>query len=287
MNEVVRETDANTHALLVWDFEQIVRNAVESVQPDQFLRILAEHDQNKHISEIPPMDPNDPQNFWISKNVDFTNWMNADSSHALWISGPTRKEIPRISSYVVDARKDRGTLPSVLYFFCAAAVVPEQHISSVCVQALLSQILVNLTPDNRNQAVALFLGTITNAKIMMETKVATKKQFEHNKPPEVTVRKMLYTSQAKNLWNALFAVLNDRWLELVINLDGLGQIQDQSRAFTHAVHRFAKRLQAQVRPSKFKVLWTSGTQDEDAIKTLLEGVPWIGYDVERKGLIPL
>ncbi|KAF8247189.1 hypothetical protein K440DRAFT_629762 [Wilcoxina mikolae CBS 423.85] len=275
----------------------LLLSAIDRVQSDDFMQILAEHDQETYKSQIPALDSDNPEYYWITRNIDFTEWLDADGSQTLWILGPPRKEIRRISLYVADAKRNAsGTARSVLYFFCSAVTVdltvaskkPKKPIWTICVQALLYQILLGLPHQEQNQAIAVFLHKTIEALIARQSaKTIQSWKLKDCEFPNGTIRRMLDVSSDKELWGALITVLEtvrgpqriitidglDQIQKRVINIDGLDPIQDQKRAFVEGFRDFINR-------SKVKALLTSGTQDEMGV--LLRGVPCIAYDVERQ-----
>ena len=66
---------------------------------------------------------------------------------------------------------------------------------------------------------------------------------------------------------------------MLIVIDGLDKVQDKKDEFIKGVHAFAEHLQEPT--SKVKILLTSRPQDE--IKEVLDRLPYIEYNKERKG----
>ncbi|KAF8248467.1 hypothetical protein K440DRAFT_600018 [Wilcoxina mikolae CBS 423.85] len=87
----------------------------------------------------------------------------------------------------------------------------------------------------------------------------------------------------EDLWSSLLAAARfSRYPDLVLIIDGIDCIEDQTHAFVSGINDFQQRYQDQDGSRKIKVLLTSGTQCEHVVKPLLEGVPWIKYDAERQ-----
>jgi dynactin complex subunit len=97
---------------------------------------------------------------------------------------------------------------------------------------------------------------------------------------DTTVKKILDASNAE-LWIALKATLDvERERKLSIIIDGLDEEQQQGSKPIRGVYSLVTHLQK--RPSKLKILLTSGPQA--AIKEVNSRLLCIEYDKERKGL---
>jgi hypothetical protein len=266
--------------LLASNVKPLLLFARDCVQPDHFMKMLAKHDQRKYKSQIPALDWDDSQYYWITKNIDFTEWCEDIGSRTLWISGPSQKEIQRMSSYMTNAKPNAsGTVHSVLYFFISAAAGSKQSISTICVQALLYQILLGLQPPEQKKTIEVFLNKTIGA--LIEREPALDSKFWDPKEdnfPNGTISRILDVSSNTELWDALFAVLEIVRRPQLVIIDGLDQVQNQTQALVEGVRRFTERLQV-------KALLTSETHEE--IEVSLRGVTCIAYDVERQGLIPL
>jgi hypothetical protein len=120
---------------IVGDIKSLLHTAIDCAQPDGFVQVLAacELGQEDFKSQILALDRENPGLYWITRNIDFTEWIDKQSQ-VLWISGPSRKleEFRQISLDVADAtRKAFGISHSVLFFSAVALSQPVKGISFV------------------------------------------------------------------------------------------------------------------------------------------------------------
>jgi len=162
-----------------------------------------------------------------------------------------------------------------LYFFCSAAV-GEKSVVSLFVHTLLYQIVSCSPMDKKNSIVRNFLHSLVDGIFKKDPN----QLFEG--PSETWLKRILDAPTDDELWTALKAVLaKEQERELFIVVDGLDKVQHEKREFINGVRTFVEHLQQ--RTSKVKILLTSRPQDE--IKEILDGLPCIEYDKERKGLV--
>jgi len=87
-------------------------------------------------------------------------------------------------------------------------------------------------------------------------------------------------AETNGLWSALKAALdNAHSHDLSIVIDGLDRVRRENVEFNREVRELIEHLQGRV--SKVKALLTSRPEAE--IKEVLDGLPCIEYDKERKG----
>jgi len=258
----------------------MLRFAVDSIIADRFFQILSAVNQEEHEATMPSMDCDQPEFYWIFRNIDFAQWKSASCSQALWLSGPPECRIHQVSSSIVNRAKESALTKEhcVLHFFCSTTV-REKSVVSVFVQTLLYQIICS-SPMDKKLIIRNFLKTLV--EIILEKEGASNwepARFEGS--PEILLKRILNAS-ADGLWTALKAVLSDDpGRELLIVVDGLDKVQHQKCEFSKAIREFVAHLLE--RTSKVKALLTSRPQAE--IKEVLEGLPCIEYDKERKGLV--
>jgi len=265
----------------------MLRSTIDSVNLDQFRRVLSAVDQEEHKSTIPSLDCEQPNFYWIFRNMDFEQWRSANCSQVLWLSGPPQCNIHQVSSYVVDLVKNKAseTQHSVLYFFCSTAsreASMEKSIVTIFVHAILYQIIYCPPLDKKLSVVRNFLHTLIDAIFRSkQTPNPVPPPFEEKESPDTTIKKIL-NAPANELWDALETILAaEQRRELLIVIDGLDKAKHQKVEFTKGVRELITRLREGT--LMVKALLTSRPQAE--IKEVLNGLPHIEYDKERKGSI--
>jgi hypothetical protein len=138
----------------------MLRSTIDSVHLDHFLGLLSVVDQEKHRFTIPSLDCEQPNFYWVFRNMDFEQWRSASCSQVLWLSGPPQCSIHQVSWYVVDLMKNKAadTQHSVLYFFCPT-VRGGKSIVAIFVHTLLYQIVCCSPLDKKISVVRTFLHT--------------------------------------------------------------------------------------------------------------------------------
>jgi ankyrin repeat domain-containing protein 50 len=259
---------------------QKIESAIDRLNMDEFPQILSAADQEQHKSRIPSLSLNQPNLYWILKNADFEDWSSNTCSQVLWLSGPLKCNIDQVSSYVVDLEKEKAleTQHSVLYFFCLTADTENPIVSFT--HSLLYQIVCCLSSNEKAQTVRIFLHSLRDAILGKEQTSNTKlPQFKEGDSPSATIKKVL-DAEINGLWGALRAVLDSAHPhDLSIVIDGLDRVKHQKVEFIREVRELVEHLQG--RTSKVKALLTSRPEAE--IKEVLDGLPCIEYDKERKG----
>jgi ankyrin repeat domain-containing protein 50 len=260
--------------------ERKTKSAIDSLNLDELLQIFTAVDQEQHKSRIPSLSYNESKFYWILKNADFEDWSSATCSQVLWLSGPPKCNIDQVSSYVVDVEKKKAseTRHSVLYFFCSTADTENPIVSFT--HSLLYQIVCCSPSNEKAQIVKTFLHSLLNAILKKEKSSETKLLQLKERDSQNTIIKKVLDAETNGLWSALKAALdNAHSHDLSIVIDGLDRVKRQKVEFNREVRELIKHLQGRV--SKVKTLLTSRPEDE--IKEILDGLPCVEYDKERKG----
>ena len=253
---------------------------MEKVDPNQLLRHLPAVDQESYRSRLLPSNWDQPEFYWISKNMDFEQWHHTNGSEVLWLSGPAECHISDASSCIVDLMKEKPSQSQhlVLYFFCSTAS-SEDPIAITFVSTIIHQLACRL-PRLKGEFSTVFLRTLLDAILRGEPLSNMKRsRFKTNDSVEETVEKILEPVSSR-YWGALRAVMGiERGIELSLIIDGLDKIEYQKYEFIRELRVFTEDLRE--RPSTTRVLLTSRPQAE--IKQILDQLPSIEYDRERKG----
>jgi ankyrin repeat domain-containing protein 50 len=254
---------------------QKIESAIHGLNLDELPQTLSAVDQEQHKSRIPPLSCSQPNFYWILKNADFEDWNSGTSSQVLWLSGPPNCNIDQVSSYVVDVASE--TQQSVFYFFCLTTDTENPIISFT--HSLFYQILCCSSSDEKAQIVKTFLHSFRDTIFGKEQTSNTRlPRFKERDSPSAVIKEIL-DAGADRLWNALKAVLdNARSHNLSIIIDGLDRVKRQKVEFIKEVRELIEHLQGRI--LKIKTLLTSRSEIE--IKEILDGLPYIEYDKERK-----
>jgi hypothetical protein len=141
------------------------------------------------------------------------------------------------------------------------------------IHTLLRQFISYLPPDRRGEINPIFLRTLFN-----DIFTGGQQPIARGDPPEIVVRKLLDASSGE-LCSALGKALDaerERTLCIVIS-----ELEQPGSEFVVGMNFLITRG-LRKRPSMQKILLTSRPQA--AIKEVLNGLPFIEYDKERKGL---
>jgi len=217
--------------------------------------------------------------------MDFEQWFSANSQ-VLWLTGPSKCKIHEAASCIVDLARSQNseTQPIVLYFFCST-VTGTESIMAAFTHALLQQLINYLSPLKKISVITAFLRTLLDTVICRDSDAdADLWRLLKNPdcPPKLKIKKILDVSSVNEHWHAIKQILHiEQEQGLTIIIDGLDEARDQKTGFIKEICGFITHLKQQT--CKFKALLTSQPQTE--IKALLEGLPCIEYDIERKGSI--
>ena len=257
---------------------------------DQLLHHLQEVGQEDNKSRTAKSSTcNLPKFYWIFKDMDFERWQStkAGDAEVLWLSGPPGRDISGAASHVVDQAKKTysGAQHSVLYFFCATAPtrIPVATAFACTIVCQLASCSLKL----KETMATMFLQTLLDEILRDESRpYATESLFNVGDSVEVVVKKILKESSSGACWSALRAVVDsDPEQGLSIIIDGLHKAGHQDYKFVRELDQFIDHLRERPSSSTTKVLLTSGPQAE--VKGILDRLPCIEYDRERKGLICL
>jgi len=240
------------------------------VHPDRFLEILSKHNQETKLSPLSIPHWNSPDQYWISRNIDFKEWSSVDSAPVLWISGPPQCRLHQIASHIID-RPNTTTSNTrlVLYFFAA-----KQSSAHSVVLAFLRQFLLSVPGPRQKEVITKFLHIIVDTAFGIEE--STRKPKRSCLIP-ATIPELLNVAADNVLWKAFQNVLDiERGLDLLIVVDVTHEMKKYIGSLLSLVnHLLARQL-------KVKALLTSLPESE--IKAQLQDqVICIEYDAERKG----
>jgi hypothetical protein len=259
----------------------MLRSAIDTVNLELFLPMLSPVDQEKHKSKIPSLNCDQPEFFWIFRNIDFKQWDTSSSSQVLWLSGPPKCSIHQVASYIVD-QKNGGLEKQniVLYFFCSTAIT-ENRIVVVFVHTLLCQLVSGSQINKKTSIIREFLHGLLGEFLKHNGASKWKRRgFKEEDSLDGKIKKIL-DAPASELLAALGTVLGGgQQQQLLVVIDGLDKAGHQKDELIRGGRAFIEHLQKST--SHVKALLTSLPQTE--IKELLNGLPCIEYDKERKGL---
>jgi hypothetical protein len=260
---------------------------VDNAGSDWLLRHLSSLavDQEEHKSNTQPTRCNQPEFYWIFKNMDFERWQSTKGTQVLWLSGPAECRISDASSRIVDLAKGKTSEAQhlALYFFCPTAPT-EASITITFASTILHQ-LVCCLPRLQWKVTNLFLRTLLDTIFRGgQPSNRNMSQFKMGESTDATVKKILLQASSNGYWRALrvaIDIVHEQGLTLMI--DGLDKIEHQKHEFIREVCVFIEHLRKRSSTSTTRVLLTSRPQAE--IKEILSGLPCIEYDKERKGSI--
>ncbi|KAF8535276.1 hypothetical protein BDD12DRAFT_893473 [Trichophaea hybrida] len=240
-----------------------LQKLVQTIGWHTLSRQLSVVDQDKHRSTISPFSRDEPENFWISKNIDFTQWESAHDSRALLLSAPAGHGTTDVCSHIIDLAKASQTNSYVLYFFSSTAT--EARRLTVFTHTLLHQVVCCSNAEIQADSIATtFLGTLLGGHFQRRTQV-----FKEDDPPYTTIQKILDAPENELIEALVEAIKTVGIHDLSIIVDGL------SEGIARLVVKHGMRA-----TRKLKALFTI---DESPIygKTL-DRMTCIEYDKERK-----
>lgn len=260
----------------------ILQYTIDNVGIDQCIRIISPIDQDKYKTKIPPLNYEEPGFYWIFKNLDFEHW-KSDGSRVLWLSAPPECKLDQVASHIVDLEKN--TLNSeynVLYFFCWSAA--GRRLAPTFFGTFVHQLTRHLTPCERDYIITIFLHAILNAYLARDEQYQQRWWLEDCTPDRM-IENIFTVSSGNELLKAMKEVLDLKELHfqgLLIVIDGLErELQSNEGTFIRLFCSLIIHLKQT--PCRVKALLTS--RPHDHLKMLLEGIPSIEYDQERKGLV--
>ncbi|KAF8537359.1 hypothetical protein BDD12DRAFT_982209 [Trichophaea hybrida] len=240
---------------------------VQTIDWATLSRQLSVVDQDENRFKISPFDRNEPENFWISKNIDFTQWESANDSRALFLSAPPGHGTTEVCSHIIDLVKEKAALQtnsSVMYFFSSTAT--EARCSTVFTHTLLHQIVCCSSIEKADSIAATFLDTLLSRHLQRHTQV-----FTEDDQVNTTIQKILNAPKYELVEALVEAIKTGGIEELYIIVDGLSE--DIARLVVKHGMRAIRKL---------KTLFT--INESPRYRDMLDRITYIEYDKERKGL---
>jgi hypothetical protein len=234
-------------------------------------------DQDKHRSTISLLDRNEPKYFWITKNVDFTQWESDENSQALWLSGPSHRGMKEVSSHIIGVTKEKAiqSNSSVLYFSCSAETATRGSIVTTFAHTLLHQIVRSLSDGKARSIAATFFKTLLRGDFRRSSV-----RFEQSDSRDTTVKKILNLPDDMLHDDLVGKALVEAIRGAGIRVSSLIIEGVEGAVFVQNVYFLVKHMMDA--DPKFKALVTS-PQSTDLQK--MQGtLPCIEYDKERQGL---
>ncbi|KAF8545003.1 hypothetical protein BDD12DRAFT_331915 [Trichophaea hybrida] len=241
----------------------VLQKLVQTISWDILSGQLSVIDQDEHRSTISPFNREEPENFWISKNIDFTQWESDNDSRALLLSAPPGHRTTEVCSYVVNLAKEKAsqTNSSVLHFFSLSA--PKARHSTVFTHTLLHQVVCCSNSEIKADSIATtFLGTLLGGQFRRHVQI-----FKEDDPPYTTIQKILDAPENELIEALAEAIKTVGIHELSIIVDGLQE----------DIAYWLIQLIVEATP-KSKVLLTS----RHPFGKIPDGMTYIEYDKERK-----
>ena len=222
-------------------------------------------DQDQYRSTMPPFDFNNPNFFWITKNIDFAQWESVDTPRALFLSAPFGHGTTEVCSQIIELakKKARETNGAALYFFCSSA--PQSRRSATLIHTLLCQIICSSSDGRTNSIAAGFLNALIGGHYQRSPDIREDDSVDE------TVRKLLDAPDSELLEALAEAIKKAGIQELSIIVDGLQE--------NTGVASGIFELLSEASP-KSKLLLTS----QHPLERTPYGMASIEYGKERKGI---
>lgn len=218
-------------------------------------------DQDTHRAKISPFCLNKPENFWISKNIDFLEWDSANDSRTLLLLAPPGHGTTEVCSHVIDlAERASQTNSSLLYFF---AISTDKARSSTNFTHTLLHQLVCCSTGNADFIAATFLDTLLGGHFKRLSR-----DFNNNDTQDMAISKILCAPDNELIEALVEAIKTTGTQQLSIICDGLWDI---AYPLVNQVMEATPRL---------KALVTSRQKAREIPKEMF----CIEYDKERQGL---
>jgi hypothetical protein len=261
---------------LITDLAVLVESEIDW---DILSRQLSVADQDKHRPTISLLDRNEPKYFWITKNIDFTQWESDENSQALWLSGPHNRGMKEVSSHIIRTTNENANQSnsSVLYFFCSTATMARGSIAAVFAHTLLRQIVCSSGAGKATSIAVTFLKSLLGEHIQQQRL----SRFEENDTLSMTAEKILDVPDSE-LGRALVEAMRTAEIQkLSIIVDGIDITTQGGEVFVQNIYFLVMYM---VTNTKFKVVLTN-IQNPD-LQNTFGRLPCtcIEYDKERKGL---
>ncbi|KAF8533697.1 hypothetical protein BDD12DRAFT_898092 [Trichophaea hybrida] len=247
--------DARMHAVL--------QNLVQTIGWDSLSSQLSIVNQDKHRSTISPFDPDEPENFWIFRNIDFMQWESANHSRTLLLSAPPGHRTTEACSHFIDFTKKKAsqTNTSVLYFFCSSA--PKARRSTCLIHTLLHQVVRCSKARKANSIAAAFLSTLVDGHFRRHSS-----DFGEDDQLDTTVNKVLDAPDIDLIEALAEAIKKAEIRKLSIIVDDLWE--DVADWFVQIIMEAAPELKALL------------TSRYNSFRNIPDGILFIEYDKERQ-----
>ena len=237
-----------------------------------FLGLLPMTDQGEHISKTASLHRNDPKLYWIFKDIGFKDWETEDNPQVLWLFGPPDRGMADASLHLARERTSRTEKGLVFYFFCST-MERESSVSTTFTYSFLRHIL-NGSGDYQ----AKLITTTFLKSLLLEIFRREPSRFEEKDTPGTTVKKILDASNGELLEALTEAVFDIKDIqEASIIIDRVDKLGKEGAYF---LKRFCEHIMKTT--PKFKVLLTCSSDSN--MRGIVDGMPYIEYDKERKGL---
>ncbi|KAF8538755.1 hypothetical protein BDD12DRAFT_884293 [Trichophaea hybrida] len=143
-------------------------------------------DQDKHRSTISDFNLDEPENFWITKNLDFMQWESDNDLRTLLLSAPPGHGTTEVCSHFIDIAegKDSQAGGPVFYFFCSST--PKAQCSTYLTHTLLYLVVHCSNTGKSNSIAAAFLSTLVHRHFQRHSP-----NFRESDPQETTIKMVL------------------------------------------------------------------------------------------------
>jgi hypothetical protein len=229
--------------------------------------------QDEHISEIKPIHRDDPKLYWIFHDMDFMDWESTNGSQVLWLFGPRDRGITEVASHLVGLANEKvsQTKGAVFYFFCSAAEI-ESSVATTFTSSFLRHIL-----NGSGELQAKSIATTFVSTLLLKILYRDSSRFHKGDSSITNVKKILKASGGE-LLEALTEAIGDlkeiQYMSFIIDrIDRLGK---EGVSF---VNRYLEKTKE---TPECKAFITSLLVSD--IKELVNWLPCIEYDKERKGM---
>ncbi|KAF8544645.1 hypothetical protein BDD12DRAFT_481986 [Trichophaea hybrida] len=88
---------------------RVLQKLVQTISWDTLLHHLSVVDQDEYRSTIPPFNWNQPDNFWISKNIDFREWALAIAPRVLLLCAPHNHGMTEVCSHIIHVANEKAS----------------------------------------------------------------------------------------------------------------------------------------------------------------------------------
>ncbi|KAF8248602.1 hypothetical protein K440DRAFT_599937, partial [Wilcoxina mikolae CBS 423.85] len=241
----------------------VLQSLVQTISWDTLSHHLSVIDQDQYRSRISPFDRNKPENFWISKNIDFTQWESANAPGVLLLCAPQGHGTTEVCSHIVHLAMEMASWANcpVLYFFCSSA--PNAQRSSILTHTLLYQIVCLSGASMANSIATAFLSTLVWAHFQQRAL-----GFREDDPLDMTMKKILDASDYVLIQALVEVIRNTGIRKLSIIIDDLWQ--DITGWFVQYVMEVVPEWKALV------------TSRHNSLNRIPDRLLCIEYDKERK-----